>query len=56
MKDTKNITPTSIRITAELKQWIQHKAIDNYRSFNSEIVARLDASRKAEEVQHEKHA
>lgn len=56
MKDNKRLAPSPVRIPAELKQWIKHKAVDNFRSFNSEVVARLEASRKAEEAQHEKQA
>ncbi|WP_141111155.1 Arc family DNA-binding protein [Chromobacterium haemolyticum] len=51
MKNARNITATPIRIPEELKNWLKHKAIDNYRSLNGEIVARLEESRKREEEQ-----
>lgn len=37
----------------ELRMWLKHRAIDNYRSMNSEVVARLEESRRREEAQHE---
>lgn len=43
-----------LRFSEELRQWLKTKAADNFRSLNSEIVARLEQSRKAEEAQHEK--
>lgn len=45
-----------VRMTDEMKVWLKHQAIDNRRSLNGEIVARLEQSRKAEEAQHEKQA
>lgn len=56
MEGNKNRAPTPVRIPEELKQWLKHKAVDNFRSLNSEIVARLEQSRKAEEAKHEKQA
>ena len=47
--NTKQHAASPVRIPAELKLWLKHKAVDNFRSFNSEIVARLEQSRKAEE-------
>lgn len=37
----------------ELRMWLKHRAVDNYRSMNSEVVARLEESRRREEAQHE---
>ena len=56
MKGNKTIAPSPVRLPEELKQWLKHKAVDNFRSLNSEIVARLEQSRKAEEAPHEKQA
>lgn len=56
MQGNKTRTPTPVRLPDELRQWLKHKAIDNFRSLNGEIVARLEQSRKAEEAQHEKQA
>jgi len=36
---------------AELKAWLKHQAIDNGRSFNSEVLARLQQSRNQEEAE-----
>lgn len=41
-----------VRMPDELKAWLQHQAIDNRRSLNSEILLRLEQSRKAQEAQH----
>lgn len=56
MKGNKSRSPSPVRLPEELKQWLKHKAVDNFRSLNSEIVARLEQSRKAEEAPHEKLA
>ena len=54
MNGNKTLVPSPVRIPEDLKQWLKHKAVDNFRSLNSEIIARLEQSRKAEEVQHGK--
>lgn len=54
MKQDKQRPPSPVRIPEGLKQWLKHKAVDNFRSLNSEIVARLEQSRKAEEAQDAK--
>lgn len=56
MQGNKTRAPSPVRLPEELKQWLKHKAVDNFRSLNSEIIARLEQSRKAEEAQHEKQA
>lgn len=56
MKGNRFVSPSPVRLPEDLKQWLKHKAVDNFRSLNSEIVARLEQSRKAEEAQHEKQA
>lgn len=38
-----------VRLPEELKSWLQHEAIDNRRSLNSEIVVRLEQSRAAQQ-------
>lgn len=50
------IAPSPVRLPQELKDWLKHKAIDNRRSFNSEVWARLEQSRKAEEAKHAANA
>lgn len=40
---------TTVRIPGELGQWLRHKAVDNFRSLSSEIVARLEQTRRQEE-------
>ncbi len=52
MQGNKLRAPSPVRIPEELKQWLKHKAVDNFRSLNSEIVARLERSRKEDEAQH----
>lgn len=49
----RRIVPTQIRMPDELILWLKHRAVDNYRSMNSEVVARLQESRRREEAQHE---
>lgn len=44
------------RLPYDLAQWLKHKAVDNHRSLNAEILHRLEQSRKAEEAPHEKQA
>ena len=56
MANEKQDPPTSVRLAPELKQWLKHKAVDNYRSFSGEIIARLEQSRKAEEALNAKQA
>lgn len=56
MQGSKDRAPSPVRLPEELKQWLKHKAVDNYRSLNGEIVARLEQSRKAEEAAYEKQA
>lgn len=56
MEGNKTRAPSPVRLPDDLKRWLKHKAVDNFRSLNSEIVARLEQSRKAEEAQHEKQA
>lgn len=52
VKQEKPRAPSPVRIPEELKQWLKHQAVDNFRSLNSEIVSRLEQSRKAEEAKH----
>lgn len=54
--DRHPVTPYPLRLSNEMRQWLKHKAVDNFRSLNSEIISRLEQSRKAEEAQHEKQA
>ena len=51
MQGNGKLAPSPVRLPQELKDWLKHKAIDNRRSFNSEVLARLEESQKAE-VQH----
>ncbi len=41
---------TNIRLPAELKAWIRVKAAEAKRSLNSEILVRLEESRKRQEA------
>lgn len=56
MVDQKKQHAAVQRLPYELAQWLKHKAVDNHRSLNAEILHRLEQSRKAEEAQHEKQA
>lgn len=39
---------TNVRIPKALKEWLLERAGENRRSFTSEVVMRLEASRNAE--------
>jgi hypothetical protein len=45
MQGNGKLAPSPVRIPQELKDWLKHKAIDNRRSFNSEVIQRLEESR-----------
>lgn len=46
--DRHQIATYPLRLPAELKQWLQQKAIDNRRSFNAEVVVSLEQLQKQE--------
>ncbi|UCV02320.1 Arc family DNA-binding protein [Dechloromonas denitrificans] len=48
--DTVNFT---LRLNGDLRDWIAHRAVDNHRSINAEILVRLDESRRLEEQKKE---
>lgn len=48
-KQKKTINPFGLRVYDDLLIWLKHKAIDNHRSLNSEIVARLKESKRMED-------
>lgn len=50
MKGNAGLAPSPVRLPADLKDWLKHRAIDNRRSLNSEITARLERSRNEEET------
>ncbi|WP_159051680.1 Arc family DNA-binding protein [Thauera aromatica] len=50
MKKASQISPTPVRVPHDLKRWLQHSAIENHRSLNSEILHRLEKSRIHEEA------
>jgi hypothetical protein len=49
MKGIGRLAPSPVRLPSELKDWLKHRAIDNRRSFNSEVIDRLEASRQADQ-------
>lgn len=51
MKGMNQVAPSPIRLPQELKDWLKHRAIDNRRSFNSEVLHRLEQSRAQQETQ-----
>lgn len=52
MQNSRQMPQFNMRMPPNLKDWLQQKASDNFRSLNSEIVARLNESRKQEEARH----
>jgi hypothetical protein len=51
MPNSSQITPTPVRLPAELKTWIQESARANYRSVNAEIIAILTCAKQAAQQQ-----
>jgi len=49
MNNTNAFKPTSIRLPAELKEWLEQRSIRHFRSQNSELVAILEALRMGEQ-------
>ena len=49
MKGNSQIAPSQVRLPPDLRDWLKHQAIDNRRSFNSEVVSRLEESRTRQE-------
>lgn len=49
MKENARQAPSPIRLPQELKDWLKHKAVDNRRSFNMELLVRLEKSRELEQ-------
>lgn len=49
MKGSAQTAPSPIRLPQDLKDWLKHKAVDNRRSFNGEVLVRLEQSRAAEQ-------
>lgn len=50
MEGARTLPQTNLRMPVDLKQWLQERATANRRSLNSEIVSRLEDSRKQEEA------
>lgn len=49
MKDARNAPAVMLRLPQELKDWLKHKAIDNRRTLNGELLHRLEQSRSLQE-------
>lgn len=49
MEGARQISPLQIRLPHELREWLKVEAERNRRSLNSEVVARLEASREQTE-------
>lgn len=52
MTEEEQVT-TTLRLPADLKRWLHHEAIEQFRSLNSEIVHRLKQSRAQQESKKE---
>lgn len=44
---------TQVRLPEDLKLWLKHRAVDNRRSLNSEIIVLLEDSRRREQEAHD---
>lgn len=51
MKAAQDTCQILARLPLDLKQWLQHRAIDNVRSANSELVHILKQARDQEQPQ-----
>lgn len=49
MQGAREIKPLGVRIPDDLRQWLKHRAVDNRRSLNAEIVVRLEESRRRQD-------
>lgn len=49
MQGASKLSPVQVRLPEDLKKWLKHKAVDNLRSLNSELVTRLQESKAREE-------
>ena len=45
MKDARTAPAIQLRLPTELKNWLKHQAIDNHRSLNGEVLARIEQTR-----------
>jgi hypothetical protein len=55
MRASAQSAPFGLRMPSDLKEWVQKQAEQNRRSLTSEIVVRLEQSRKQEEKQNAVH-
>lgn len=53
MTHTRTSSPTSVRIPADLKDWLEDRSIRHFRSMNAELIAILTALREGEETDAE---
>ncbi len=49
MQGNGKLAPSPIRLPQDLKDWLKHQAVKNHRSFNSEVLSRLEESRSRQE-------
>lgn len=47
-----NVKSTSLRLPSEIRKWLGHRAIDNGRSINSEILMIFKEMMKKEELEN----
>ena len=52
MQGNGKLAPSPIRLPQDLKDWLKHQAINNRRSFNSEVISRLEESRNPATAAH----
>lgn len=50
MNGARGMPQSNLKLPPDLKSWLQEQATQNLRSFNSECVFRLEASRKSQEA------
>ena len=50
MEKVRDIKPLGVRMPEELRIWLKHRALDNRRSLNGEIVVSLEEFRRREDA------
>lgn len=48
MKGNRTLSPFGLRMSPDMREWLKRVADNNHHSMNSEVIIRLEASRKAD--------
>ena len=53
MENERKIINATLRMPKNLNKYLKHRAVDNFRSLNSEIIARLEESKKQDKQEED---